>query len=131
NSNDSWVQFVTGKILPYIRISNCIISDYKGFAFLFGEISGLAGFPRLSKPARMTTNTTSAPIATGGIMQDGNGIPSTTLAVPPSLGQNCRGTTLLRGSFNRMLKSPSLDFFNHGTGKCDFPVPSFSMAYGH
>ncbi|WP_456379905.1 hypothetical protein, partial [Thiolapillus sp.] len=45
NSNDSWVQFVTGKILPYIRISNCIISDYKGFAFLFGEISGLKPFP--------------------------------------------------------------------------------------
>jgi len=28
-------------------------------------------------------------------------------------------------------KSPSLDFFNHGSGKRGFPLPSFSMAYSH
>ena len=31
----------------------------------------------------------------------------------------------------RMLKNPSLGFFNHESGKRGFPLPSFSMAYSH
>jgi len=49
-------------------------------------------------------------------------------SVPCATGSpNWDSTAARRVPNNRMWKSPSLDFFNHGSGKRGFPLPSFSM----
>ncbi len=46
--------------------------------------------------------------------------------------ESCTGVTkteFFEAPLTGCLKSPSMDFFNHETGKYDFPVSSFPMAY--